>query len=898
MTCTRTNTDPVSLHKEKWRTRPGSAVHAKLRCRSRRILGRFFLVGLVAALVPAWAPLAGADAAIHASPAAAAAAGDDWAIQSSPTPAGAISPTLAGVSCVSASDCVAVGYYSNGSGNVTLAEDWNGTTWSIQTTPSPAGSVDSVLVRVSCVSTSDCVAVGFGASATTVVPLVERWNGTAWSIESVPAPGGTTGSFLYGISCLSASDCVAVGDYSKGSATLTLVEGWNGTKWSLQRSHNPSGNDAVLGSVSCVSATVCTAVGDSAGGAKPLAERWNGTAWSIQTTPASGGFAAVSCPSASLCTAVGYTDVDGLTKPLAERWNRTAWSVQSTPQPVPQGSLTAPQSEWVQLLGVSCPSTGACIAVGIDQTQAGGTIPLVESWTAAGWTIQDSPQAIGASSSQLTAVSCSGVGVCTTTGTTNLGEAGQTFVEHAAPGICAVDDAACSPSGVFVSPNGNDAWAGTRTQPKLTLAAAVAVAAQDHTNVYAMVGIYDETLEPVNGDSVYGGYNGSWALSSTQNTVITGALDSQGDTISVLARGITKPTTLERLVLGSDNAVAGSGSYGLSGVDDPGLRLMQIGAYPAPGSSGLAGYLGYPGFAGAGGGSGQSGLDSGGGGYGGANPGGDGAGGAGGDGATDAPEGYGGPGLPGLPGDGSSSAACGEESGAGGLGGSSTPTAGTNGAPGEPGCIGADGTGGGGGNTQLGTGLWFSQPGTPGANGLDGTGGGGGGGGGAAGGFFSTSTTTGGGGGGGGNGGGGGAGGGGGQPGGGSFGIFLSDSAGAIVQDSIVVSANGGAGGPGGAGGAGGAGGSLGFGGSPYNNAGEGGGGGPGGNGGWGGGGGGGAGGPSIAVAGLTAAGAPASLVTDGAGGTGGAGGPAGGGGGSGTAGANGSAEDFLSPPV
>ena len=43
------------------------------------------------------------------------------------------------------------------------------------------------------------------------VPLAERWNGTAWSIQSVPKPRAPGRSFLRAVSCTSRSDCVAVG---------------------------------------------------------------------------------------------------------------------------------------------------------------------------------------------------------------------------------------------------------------------------------------------------------------------------------------------------------------------------------------------------------------------------------------------------------------------------------------------------------------------------------------------------------------------------------------------------------------------------------------------------------------------------------------------------------------
>jgi hypothetical protein len=46
---------------------------------------------------------------------------------------------LYGVACTSSKACVAVGSYTNQSGvAMTLAERWNGSTWSIQSSPLPS----------------------------------------------------------------------------------------------------------------------------------------------------------------------------------------------------------------------------------------------------------------------------------------------------------------------------------------------------------------------------------------------------------------------------------------------------------------------------------------------------------------------------------------------------------------------------------------------------------------------------------------------------------------------------------------------------------------------------------------------------------------------------------------
>jgi hypothetical protein len=80
------------------------------------------------------------------------------------------------VSCVSGSDCVAVGSTNTGSANETLAMVWNGTAWSIVPSPN-AGTRNDQLSSVSCVSASDCVAVGYTNTGSAYETLVLSMTG-------------------------------------------------------------------------------------------------------------------------------------------------------------------------------------------------------------------------------------------------------------------------------------------------------------------------------------------------------------------------------------------------------------------------------------------------------------------------------------------------------------------------------------------------------------------------------------------------------------------------------------------------------------------------------------------------------------------------------------------------
>lgn len=58
---------------------------------------------------------------------------------------------LTGVACTSSSACTVVGSYQNSAGTtVTLAEQWNGGGWTIQTTPNPEGAAEWAFTGISC----------------------------------------------------------------------------------------------------------------------------------------------------------------------------------------------------------------------------------------------------------------------------------------------------------------------------------------------------------------------------------------------------------------------------------------------------------------------------------------------------------------------------------------------------------------------------------------------------------------------------------------------------------------------------------------------------------------------------------------------------------------------------
>jgi len=305
--------------------------------------------------------------------------GSSWAIQPTPRLPGGAQSQLIDVACTSATGCLAVGYsYPKGGNNIqspaTLAERWDGSTWRVEHTPNPPGPAASILNAASCVSPSACIAVGNTSNSRVAsLTLAQRWNGHTWSIEPTPSPAD--GGNLIGVSCPSRSSCLAVGGHGNpftGPALGTLAEQWDGARWRIQPTPNPPGGGWFLLSVSCTSPSVCTAVGGrlvpTRTGLATLAERWNGHTWSIQPTPNPPGHGfkllnSVSCTSRSSCMAVGNEfDATKSLGTLAERWDGRTWRIVPTFKPAPAGPNAG-------FNGVSCTSASACTAVG-NQTNA------------------------------------------------------------------------------------------------------------------------------------------------------------------------------------------------------------------------------------------------------------------------------------------------------------------------------------------------------------------------------------------------------------------------------------------------------------------------------------------------------------------------------------------------
>jgi hypothetical protein len=374
--------------------------------------------------------------------------GTSWAIIASPNMTGAQLNILNSVTCSEATNCWTVGYYGITTGLTNpyqaLIEHWNGISWSIAH-PTNLLPPSSALFSVNCGSASDCWAVGLTQTQPpTGLPfyatLVEHWNGILWTVASSPNTAPMQDNGLLGVSCLSASNCWAVGGYYSGLFEQTTVQHWDSVSWSLLTSPNrpPTETHNHLYDATCISASQCWAVGSYTGDnvlEQTLVERWDGNSWSVFPSANANVAGAnllygVTCAATSDCWAVGYYFAGGAgggQQTLIEHWDGTSWSVVSSPNVgIKQTNI---------LFSVTCGSPSNCWAVGYALTsenfvQGAISQTLIEHWDGSSWTIAPSANTSTMQSNSLFSATCVSATECWAVGSYFLNMAHQTLIER------------------------------------------------------------------------------------------------------------------------------------------------------------------------------------------------------------------------------------------------------------------------------------------------------------------------------------------------------------------------------------------------------------------------------------------------------------------------------------
>jgi hypothetical protein len=226
------------------------------------------------------------------------------------------------------------------------------------------------------------VAVGqYEATTAGESGLLETESGGRWQADRVPAPVGAEDVVLNAVSCPASGVCVATGIYRDGSGnTVGLIATLGGGTWRsttaplpIDAAVNPS---VSIDQVSCGAPGSCTVAGeysDEAGHVQGLILSLSGTTWRPVRAPVPPGAAAdpslslfgLSCPPSGACVAVGsYADAAGHTEALAESVDGT--TVTATSVPVPDNARTGgtDPEPGSRLAGVACPAANVCVATG------------------------------------------------------------------------------------------------------------------------------------------------------------------------------------------------------------------------------------------------------------------------------------------------------------------------------------------------------------------------------------------------------------------------------------------------------------------------------------------------------------------------------------------------------
>jgi hypothetical protein len=280
---------------------------------------------------------------------------DGWTVVTAPT-VGTNDNSLGAVAASSPTDIWAVGNFlpdrpkSNQDATLSMADHFDGHRWTHVPTANDGSNFDTFFGVAASGGRAWAVGVNLDANFNDRA-LVEAWDGSAWHLVKVPQPGSERDMF-YSATATSPSDVWAVGTQEGNDGRFaTLVEHWDGTKWSVLDSPNPGPTGNLLFGVTATGPHDVWAVGQSLTDSGPdngLIEHWDGTAWTVAqpTTPHGTSDALFSVAAANgQVWAVGETaNPSNGASALVEHFNGSAWEEVSLP---PNGS------RWTDLYGVT-----------------------------------------------------------------------------------------------------------------------------------------------------------------------------------------------------------------------------------------------------------------------------------------------------------------------------------------------------------------------------------------------------------------------------------------------------------------------------------------------------------------------------------------------------------------
>jgi hypothetical protein len=195
-------------------------------------------------------------------------------------PQGGRNASFYGIGAAAANDAWAVGSFYTGVTDATLAEHWDGAAWTRASTPNPASG--RYLRDVGAVDPADVWAVGYAYAPGGHRTLTEHWDGSAWTVAPSPNIPGIANT-LSSVDVAGPDDAWAVGSWIDTDGDYEpLVEHWDGAAWSALDVPGQEGVDDLLSGVAVAGPDDVWAVGFTSGpgGSRTLIEHWDGVAWS------------------------------------------------------------------------------------------------------------------------------------------------------------------------------------------------------------------------------------------------------------------------------------------------------------------------------------------------------------------------------------------------------------------------------------------------------------------------------------------------------------------------------------------------------------------------------------------------------------------------------------------
>jgi hypothetical protein len=275
-----------------------------------------------------------------------------------------------------------------------VIEQWNGTTWSEFPGPVFVSGDTPGLSAMTAISPDDMWAVGSMLSEGGLLLnlLFEHWDGTAWTATSQT----TNSAFLLGASADATNDVWAVGfNGSENDKSRTLAMHYDGTSWKTVAIPSVGTGANQLNAVVALAPNDVWAVGFSTPVAPPkgaatltLIEHWDGTSWSVVTSPNVGPANSFQSNKLYGITAVSPTDIwafgsyfaasgSGHQITLLEHWDGNSWTIQPSPNPTKGGFLSD-----ILMAGVALPGGDLWIVGDEDEAPNDDTL-AIHSTTAA-----------------------------------------------------------------------------------------------------------------------------------------------------------------------------------------------------------------------------------------------------------------------------------------------------------------------------------------------------------------------------------------------------------------------------------------------------------------------------------------------------------------------------------